>query len=228
MAYRLKFIFYNDDLPYDVTHCNLIVKGKRADGVVVTDRGVVTEEGAAYYDVKAAMYTVSGDLSLEVALVTPEGGYVTTQELMIAVREGYGEGELAEEDVTPLLTELENKVKAVSVAVERAEKAALAVEDIEQKESDRETAEQVRKEAEDDRAAAEEQRSFAEIERNEAEVIRVNTETLRAEAEAERVSAEAVRQSAYEQMDNTFANAIKGSASGASVRAPAENISSCG
>lgn len=106
LAYRLNFSFLSNNVPYDVTGHVLAVKGKRSDGQVVIDQGEVTADGEVYYEMTSSMYAVAGRLSLEVALVTPLGGYVTTKELILEVRAGHGDGDLATENTTPIIVRL--------------------------------------------------------------------------------------------------------------------------
>lgn len=203
-AYRLQFVFYDNGV-YDATGCNLVVKGKRPDGIVVIDEGVVDELGNAFYDVKSSMYAVAGKLSLEVALLTKDGGYLTVKELTISVREGFGEGELAE-DATPLLTELHDTLAEAKEITEKARPVADVV-----------AAEELRNKREEQRLQSETERVAAEEMRSEAEGLRQAAEGERASAEMERVAAETERQAGYAEMQNVFANALKGSASGASI-----------
>ncbi|MBQ4518256.1 MAG: hypothetical protein II997_06710 [Clostridia bacterium] len=196
-AYRLQFVFYDNGV-YDATGCSLVVKGKRSDGVVVFDEGVVDALGHAFYDVKSSMYAIPGTLSLEVALLTQDGGYLTVKELIISVREGFGEGELAE-DAAPLLTELHNTLVE---AREVTEKARPIVDIVATEES---------------RVLAETERLMAEEQRLNAETTREQGEERRVQSEAERIAAEVERQEAYRQMNNTFGNALKGLTNGAVV-----------
>ncbi len=196
-AYRLQFVFYDNGV-YDATGCSLMVKGKRPDGAVVIDEGVIDRLGNAFYDVKSSMYAVPGELALEVALLTKDGGYITVKELAIFVREGFGEGNLAE-DTAPLLTELHKTLEEAKEVTEKARPIGDVVAN-----------EEGRILAETERLKAEEQRIIAEKERVQGEKERTATEN-------ERIAAETERQAAYEQMGNLFSNALVGSASGSSV-----------
>ncbi len=114
-AYRLHFCFYDDGQPFDASACNLIVKGKRPDGVVVADGGIIEKDGTAHYDIVGSLCAVAGFLSLEVALTNNAGAYLTTKELLFFVREGHGDGALAEEEVTPLLTQMATLINQTEV-----------------------------------------------------------------------------------------------------------------
>ncbi len=123
-AYRLLFSFYEGAKRFDAADYALVIKAKRADGSVVEDRGTITAEGEAYYDVASAVYSVPGELSMEVALISEDGGYITTKELMFTVREGYGEGESFQEDAAPILTKLVLAANRAELAVSQMQKTA--------------------------------------------------------------------------------------------------------
>jgi len=120
-AYRLCFDFSDNGVPYDATDCALVIKAKRADNQVVTDSGVVTEAGDVYYDMKSSVYAVEGELSVEVALCTPQGGYITTHELIFRVRKGHGEATLAAENMTPIISGLMSRALASEQKAEAAQ-----------------------------------------------------------------------------------------------------------
>ena len=121
-AYRFWFSFYSDGQPYDISDCMLTVKAKRADGVVLTDAGSISGDGTAYYDVKSDMYSVAGTTSFEVALMTASGGYITTKELVMHTRPGFGEGDITPGSTSPFLATLAEK------AMQAADSAAAAAE----------------------------------------------------------------------------------------------------
>ncbi len=120
-AYRLCFTFLNNGIPYDVKGCALVIKAKRADNQVVTDSGVVTGTGDVYYDMKSSVYAVEGELSVEVALCTPQGGYITTHELIFKVRQGHGEAALTAENMTPIISGLIGRAFAGEQKAEMAQ-----------------------------------------------------------------------------------------------------------
>ncbi len=201
-AYRLQFAFY-DESAFVLDGCSLLLKGKRSDGVVVADEGIVCEENIAYYDVKSSMYAVAGELRLEVALVTADGGYVTTKEIVIAVREGHGEGELAE-NTMPLLSEITVKLRETDTMLDRAITATEAAEQVALAEEDRVRSEELR-------VIAEEKRANNEIIR---ERVKEETETAKQEAI---MAAETANRAAMTVNLGLYANVLKGSASGSSI-----------
>jgi len=105
-AYRLRFKFFSDKVPYNVSGCSLVIKAKRCDKIIIVDQGVITSDGDAFYDVKSSIYAVPGKLSLEVILVAENGSYLTAKELITRVRKGYGEGNLKATNTIPVLTSL--------------------------------------------------------------------------------------------------------------------------
>ncbi len=127
MAYRLCFSFFSNGIAYDVTGCGLTVKAKRADGTMIVDVGVVEENGVAYYDVKSDVYAIPGLLSMEVALSLPTGGYVTAKELVMEVRDGYGEQDLVAKDTVPVLAKLMHKANQAEGALKEAERVLSGV-----------------------------------------------------------------------------------------------------
>jgi len=124
LAYRFVFTFIDNGKAYDVSDCSLVIKGKRSDGTILTDGGVVTKDGKAYYDVKSGFYDVEGELLLEVALCTQEGGYITAHELVLNVRAGHGESNLTAQNTTPVLAQLVSRAQAAERAAYQASEIA--------------------------------------------------------------------------------------------------------
>ena len=129
-AYQLAFIFYSNGKRIDVTGYTLSIKAKRPDGVVIVDMGEVTSDGMAVYDIRSNIYDVPGKLTMEVGLSVESGSYVTTKELILHVREGYGEGNLTAENTTPILAKLSEQMVCAMQAAGEAEKAAEEAEKI--------------------------------------------------------------------------------------------------
>ena len=126
-AYRLMFSFISGGNPYNVSEFLLNIKAKRPDGVVVIDKGVITPEGLAFYDVKSNMYAVHGNLSMEIALTAADGMFITTKELFISVRKGYGNGDISAGNTTPILAKLAEESVKANQAAQRAESATLEI-----------------------------------------------------------------------------------------------------
>lgn len=219
-GYQLNFAFYSYGERVDVSACGLTVKAKRSDGQVIIDSGV-TKAAGAYYIVADNAYNVEGALELEIGLVGQDESLVTSVVLHCYVREGFGEGDLAPEDVTPILAKAAAAVEAADAAADNANQAAdsvsvqvsLAHEATEAAQSaavlaedtakaaesvteKTEAAEQVRVSAEQARQLAEEGRVSAESGRTASEAERISSEGGRVQAESERVSAEGERKSA--------------------------------
>ncbi len=126
-AYRLVFSFISDGQPYDVSEFMLNIKAKRPDGAVIIDKGVITTDGLALYDVKSNLYAVHGNLSMEIALTSAEGTFITTKEIFITVRKGYGNGDISAGNTTPILSKLAEESTKAMQAAQRAESAALEI-----------------------------------------------------------------------------------------------------
>lgn len=123
-AYRLEFSFYSGGVRQNVSGCTLCIRAKRADDSLVVDMGEVTAEGKAFYELKSSVYNIPGKLSMEVALATENGTYVTTKELIMLVREGYGNGGLTAQNTTPILTKLTEQSNRAERAAEEAVRMA--------------------------------------------------------------------------------------------------------
>ena len=95
-AYRIVF-----ETPWVLDGCNFKVTAKRADGKVVTDLGT-TEETKAICVLASGVYSVVGDLTMQLTLESVDGTVLTACEITATVAEGNGEGEQAE-NLTPVL-----------------------------------------------------------------------------------------------------------------------------
>lgn len=129
-AYRLIFKFFSEDRPYDVTGYTLHIRAKRADGVIIVDKGKIDENGLAFYDVKSSVYAVSGNLTMEVALASSLGEYVTTTETVMQVRGGYGSAGVTAENTVPLLAKLAEEGTRAEQAARAAEAAVAEAEQV--------------------------------------------------------------------------------------------------
>ena len=103
-AYRLEFMFYDNGKPLDLLGKLLTVKAKRADGVILSDSGTVSEHKAVFV-LKNDIYAVAGELYLEVALMDSLKNYVTTKILLANVIDGLGEtSEIADNNASVYVT----------------------------------------------------------------------------------------------------------------------------
>jgi len=123
-AYRLEFDFFSQGKRKEVSKYALCIRAKRADGVVVVDTGDITPDGKAFYDIKANRYQVRGTLTMEVALANEDGCYVTTKELVMTVRKGYGNSGLSAGNTTPILAKLMEQSAKAERATINAERIA--------------------------------------------------------------------------------------------------------
>ncbi len=129
-AYRFVFKFYSDGKPYDASDYALHIRAKRPDGVVIVDKGEITENGVAFYDLKSSLYAVSGNLMMEVALASALGEYVTATEILMHVRGGYETAGIAAENTVPLLVKLAEEGARAEKAARDAEAAVSEAEKI--------------------------------------------------------------------------------------------------
>lgn len=103
-------------------NCKILVKAKRADGIVVI--GEITKPGMEYV-IPNNMYAIPGQVDFEIALLNSDGGHITSKLVYAMVREGFGDEGIEEDDRYPVLTQL------ISKAYEFAEgKGYLTEEDI--------------------------------------------------------------------------------------------------
>lgn len=114
-AYRLEFTFYDNGERIDLSDKILTVKGKRADGIVLSGVGQMDGTRAVFVPANA-FYAVPGELILEIALTDSAGNYTTTKILSAAVLEGLGETtEVATTNVSAyvsLLAQLTNRLNS--------------------------------------------------------------------------------------------------------------------
>ncbi len=78
-AYAFKFHTQQD--------CEILVKAKRADDVVVI--GEITKPGVEYV-IPNNMYAACGPVVFEIALLSGDGGYITSKLVCATVRDGIG------------------------------------------------------------------------------------------------------------------------------------------
>ena len=101
----------------------LTVKGKRADGKVISDCGT-TEGTTAKITLKNSFFAVPGELILEIALTDAAKNYVTTKIVTANVLEGLGEpSETAEDSVSVfvhLLSRMKEQLDAADVLLKES------------------------------------------------------------------------------------------------------------
>ncbi len=89
-AYRLVFSFYDENTPLSLSDKILAVKIKRADGVVLSDSGEITDNTAVYIP-KNDCFCVPGTITFEIALMDSAKNYITTKIIHASVLAGVGE-----------------------------------------------------------------------------------------------------------------------------------------
>ena len=194
-AYRIRLV-----TPWELAGCSFCVTAKRADGAVIEDLGTVAGKEASYL-LTNNMYSVPGDATFRLTLLSEDGGVLTDRELVLPVAEAFVPPDATGDDRLPILTRL---ISDATVATADAKDAAAyaneqgAYAEV-QAEAAREAAEQAAEtnaaasQAEQERQAAEAARSQAELARQTAESARAAAEETRAQAETDRGAAETAR-----------------------------------
>ncbi len=194
-AYRIRLV-----TPWELAGCSFCVTAKRADGAVIEDLGTVAGKEASYL-LANNMYSVPGDATFRLTLLSEDGGVLTDRELVLPVAEAFVPPDATGDDRLPILTRL---ISDATVATADANSAAAyaneqgAYAEV-QAEAAREAAEQAAEtnaaasQAEQERQAAEAARAQAELARQTAESARAAAEETRAQAETDRGAAEAAR-----------------------------------
>ena len=112
-AYCLNLTFYDNGKRLDLSDKVLAVKGKRADGKVISDCGK-TDGNTARITLKNSFFAVPGELILEIALTDAAKRYVTAKIITATVLEGVGNPDDASEEnvnvYVTLLTQLTEKL----------------------------------------------------------------------------------------------------------------------
>ena len=129
-AYELVFSFYNGEKRMDISDKVLSVKAKRADGVVISDSGEI-KENKAYFIPENSIYSVPGDLTLEVALSDSAKNYITTIILSAKVLEGIGAPDaVAENKVSVYVTLLAQTTEKLEQAKTLLKEAGAHLESV--------------------------------------------------------------------------------------------------
>lgn len=89
-AYRLVFSFFDEHAPLSLSDKVLAVKIQRADGVVLSDSGEMTNDTAVYVP-KNDCFCVPGTITFEIALMDSAKNYVTTKIIHATVLKSVGE-----------------------------------------------------------------------------------------------------------------------------------------
>jgi len=86
---------------FDLHDAQCLISAMRSDGKVLTDYGE-TNGNTAVYIIKSAMYSVPGELTVRLKLVSSDGSMLTDKEVIFKVNEGFGVGASCEKDGTSL------------------------------------------------------------------------------------------------------------------------------
>ena len=88
-AYKLIFEFFNGDDLIDISNYILTVRAKRADGVITVGEGKI-ENNKGIFIPKNSMYSVPGEVILEIALTDSAKNHITAKIITAEVIEGLG------------------------------------------------------------------------------------------------------------------------------------------
>lgn len=125
-AYRFVFDFFDCGKKVDVSDCVLTVRAKRADGKIIEGAGEITD-GVAVFVPKNSMYSVPGELYMEIALTTKGKKYITTKIITASVIEGLGCDTLVSNDEVSVFVTLLNQVQSRIEEVNKLKREALPV-----------------------------------------------------------------------------------------------------
>jgi len=201
-AARFTFVFRKGKEAFDTEGLSLIIKAKRADGIIITDAGM-RDGKTLYADIKNSMTEIEGELSLEIALTDSGGAIATVSEIITYVREGYGESNLGAYDTTPVLATLSSRaLSAEQSATEAQQSATEAQQSAKEAQQSANEAEQSANEAEQsaneaEQSANEAQQSATEAQQSANEALQSANEAQQSATEAQQ-SAKEAQQSATE------------------------------
>ncbi|MBE7028127.1 MAG: hypothetical protein E7407_03730 [Ruminococcaceae bacterium] len=201
-AARFTFVFRKGKEAFDTEGLSLIIKAKRADGIIITDAGRCDGE-KLYADIKNSMTEIEGELSFEIALTDASGSIATVSEIITYVREGYGESNLGAYDTTPVLATLSSRaLSAEQSATEAQQSATEAQQSAKEAQQSANEAEQSANEAEQsaneaEQSANEAQQSATEAQQSANEALQSANEAQQSATEAQQ-SAKEAQQSATE------------------------------
>ena len=128
-AYRLEFEFYDNGKRADLAGKLLTVRARRADGVCFSASGDIADNIGVFMP-KNNLYSVPGELYLEIALTDNAGNYVTAKILTAAVIDGIGDvPNGAQDDVSIYVTLLAQTKTLIDEANKLVENAKISFEE---------------------------------------------------------------------------------------------------
>lgn len=120
-AYGVEISFLDNGKTFDISKYTFSIKAVRADEVVQTDAGVITDNRAKY-TFKNSMYSVPGDLCIEFALTDASGNYITAKIVRASVIKGAGKGNSAEDNTNVYVTLLAQMTERLNRAQDLLDK----------------------------------------------------------------------------------------------------------
>jgi len=231
----LYFEFFNAGKRVDISGYTLTVRAKRSDGVVVASSGKI-ENNTAIFTPESNIYTVPGEVYMEIALSDATGKYATTKVIIAEVIEGLGEAAIEGVDnLNVYVTLLNEAVAAKDEAKSAADIAVSAKEETEKvlieskEEIDKLLSEKV------DKTEGKDLSTNDFTDEDKAKLDKLPTKSENDEFYASQEDLESLEKNidealpnAEKQNNNQFANAFKGSVSGNAIRiediSPIEHI----
>ncbi len=116
-AYGVTITFLSGGMCFDISNYSFIVKVIRADKIVQTDAGDITDNKAVYV-FKNSMLSVPGDVVIEFALADQQGNYVTAKIVRATVLQGSGDGNNANDNTNAYVTLLSQLTERLNQAKE--------------------------------------------------------------------------------------------------------------
>ncbi len=110
-AYLLECEFYDNGKRVDISGYSVALKAKRADGVILSEVGRI-EENKGIISLNNDIYSVPGEVYLEIALLGNAKNYITTKIVIANVLEGLGETDETAKDKSSVYVTLLNQIKA--------------------------------------------------------------------------------------------------------------------
>ena len=110
-ACRLECEFFDDGKRTDISNYIITLKARRADGVILSEGGKI-ENNKGIIKLDNGIYSVPGELYLEIALLDSAKNYITTKIIIVNVIEGLGETSETSENTSSAYVTLLNQVKS--------------------------------------------------------------------------------------------------------------------
>lgn len=122
-AYKLVFEFFNGDDLIDISNYILTVRAKRADGVITVGEGKI-ENNKGIFIPKNSMYSVPGEVILEIALTDSAKNHITAKIITAEVIEGLGAASEPSADeisvFVTLISQIQSKIETAEELIRQS------------------------------------------------------------------------------------------------------------